>query len=338
MTLSKEIWAILATILFLGLGTLVLYEVHAVKARQDAIETQIVAQKQLADNITRAMETWATKADLQALATASNTNLQAIQQDLATLNSSLTAMNVATATSTAQNLTNQGSTSVVKPTTPPPAPPTVTCDGKQISCPNQDPNGYLSTTQQYTLNEDFGTLKVPFGTVSFNGSTNKPWSETIPVRQYQMVTVLGTDENQRISAYNQLSINVNGHNTAVPITSSQIKQIYPAAKFSWLNPRLYLGADAGLTVNNLPIQAAGGPNLNVQVMSYGRYKTQPDLSVLQLGVAYDIPSKKIDFMLRPIAYNIGQHLPLMNNLYLGPALHVGTTGAIAVTLGLSAGL
>lgn len=338
MTISTKILAILGTLLFLGLATFTLYEVHAVKTRQDAIEQQVVAQKQLADNITRAMETWATKADLQALAAASGTNLAAIQKDLEALNSSLTAMNVATATSTAQNVTNQGSTSVVKSTTPPPASPTVTCDGKQIPCPNQDPNGYLSTTQQYVLNEDFGTLKVPFGTVGFNGSTNKPWSESIPVRQYQMVTVLGTDENQRISAYNQLSIKVNGHTTTIPITSSQIKQIYPSAKFSWFNPRLHLGFDAGLTVNNLPIQAAAGPNLNVQVMSYGRYKTQPDLSILQLGAAYDIPSKKVDFMLRPFAYNVGQHLPLMNNLYLGPALHVGTNGAISVTLGLSAGL
>lgn len=338
MTLSTKILAILGTLLLLAGLTFTIYEVHAINARQDAIEQQVIAQKQLADNITRAMATWATKTDLEQLAKDSNTNLAAIQKDLSALNANLSAINVATATSTAQVASNIGSTNVIKSVMPNPTTPTVTCDGKQVSCPNQDPNGYLNTTQQLSLNEEFGSLKVPFGTVGFNGSTSTPWSVNLPARQYKLVTVLGTDENQRTIAYNKMTVNVNNKDYDVPITDSKIEQVYPSPKFTLFNPRLYLGFDAGITVNNLPVQSAAGPNLNLQVASYGQYKKQPDLSIVQLGVGYDMPNKQVDFLLRPISYNVGQHLPFMDNLYVGPALHLSTTGSVAVTLGAAAAL
>lgn len=325
--------------IFLGILGFTIYQAHAIGVRQAAIEEQVVASKQLADNINRAMATWATKADLEQFAKDSNTNLDAIKKDLATLNSNLTAINVITVHSSGQTASNLTSTDAIKdPNAAPPDAQTITCDGKEVSCPNIDPHGYQGTTQQLALNESFGEIKVPFGSVGFSASQAAPWSLDVKPREYKITTVLGTDENQRIMAYNKMTINTDNKDYEIPIANSEIKQEYPMPKMSWINPRLYLGADFGLTVNTLPIKGEAGPNLAIQLASYGQYKNQPDLSIAQIGIQYDIASKKPDFLLRPISYNIGKHLPLMNNLYIGPAIHVNTESDVSITLGIAAAL
>lgn len=330
-TSTKILLAILAVLIVVGLGVGI-YQLHMIGVRQTAIESQIVQQKELADGITRAMATWATKADLEQFAKDSNTNLDVIKSDLAKLNASVVAINVSTANSTGQSGNHIPSTGETK--IPDSKPPTVICDGKEIPC--ADPYGYQSTVQQLSLNERFSTIQVPFGKVGFTASQKEPWSIDVLPRQYNSVTVLGTDENQRIYAYNKFTIHVDNKDYDVPVTTSQIKQEYPMPKFTLLNPRLYLGFDVGLNVASM--QGVVGPSLNLQLSSYGKYKTQPDLSIAQVGVSYDAVGKKPNFLLTPISYNIGQHIPLMNNLYVGPFVGVNTSGNVSVGLGIHAGL
>jgi hypothetical protein len=333
MSLSTKILIWLGVIVTLGALGFIIYNQHQISAKQLAIESQVIAQKQLVDGIVRSQSSWATKDDIDKFTKDNGINLKAIQEDLDKLHSEVSAVNVAVADSYGQHVGNLPSTSTGPSNPKPPAP--VTCkDG--TPCPNTDPFGYLTKQQNLALNEDFGTLKVPFGSVGFSAWQQSPWSIDIKPRDYHVSTVIGTDENQRMSVYNKFVVEVDGKKYDVPIKTATTEQVYPDAKFSWWNPRAFLGANGSVGVN--PVQGEFTPSLSLQIMSYGRYKTQPDFSVLQAGVGYGTVSKRPQVVVTPFAYNIGKHIPFMNNTYIGPVISVGTDGNVFLGGGLSVGL
>ncbi len=332
LNLTSKIAIFVGGVLLFIMGSVIIWKQFQISTRQDAIEQQVVAQKELAEGITRAMAQYATKKDIEDFAKESNVNLKLIKDDLDKLNASVTAINHVVVVSKPQTGTNVPSTGTTPGENPPAIPPT----GMY-----HDPYGYQQNVQKLTLNEQFlGTTdtvaSVPFGEVGFSAWKDKPWSYNVSSREYKVTTVLGTDENQRQYAYNKFAIAVNGKEHAVAINSSTFKQEYPMPKFSFFNPRLYLGVDAG--VNVVKMRGEVSPNVSVQLMSYGRYKTQPDLSILQVGVGYGIDTKLPNVSLAPVMYNVGKHLPLMNNLYVGPSVHVNTSGDVGIMGGIRVGL
>jgi hypothetical protein len=338
MTLAAKILISLGALAIAGMIAIILYNQHQLAAQQTAIQTQLVATKQLADNINRAMGTWATKADLDAFAKDNDLNLQVIKDDLATLNASVTAISQVSVASNPQVANNIGSTSTTTatPAPNPNPPPTVTCNGNQIPCPTQDPFGFLSNRQVLHIDEQFPDTKVPVGDVGFSAWQQKPWDINIQPRQYNATTVLGTDENNKQYAYNKFTIKVGDKEYPVKISNNTFMQEYPTATFSWWNPRLYLGADGSINLSSLHGEAT--PGLHVSFMSYGQYKTQPDLAILQVGAGYGIDSHHPQLVITPASYNIGKFIPLMNNLYVGPSAQVDTTGNVGVGVGFRVGM
>jgi hypothetical protein len=73
-------------------------------------------------------------------------------------------------------------------------------------------------------------------------------------------------------------------------------------------------------------------------MSYGRYKNQPDFTVLSVGGAYEFDAKRPAVVVTPFTYNVGKHLPLMNNTYIGPSLTLDTKQNFSVMAGVTVGL
>jgi hypothetical protein len=195
----------------------------------------------------------------------------------------------------------------------------------------------MKAQQNLALNEDFGSVKVPFGQVGFSAWQQKPWSIDIPQRDYNVATVVGTDENQRQYFYNKFSMTTGGKTYDIPIKSATTKQEYPSPKWSWWNPRLLMGLDGGVNITN--VKGEFTPSVNVGIMSYGQYKTTPDFSILEVGVGYGVVNKTPQVIVTPVAYNIGKNLfsPLMNNTYIGPSLQVGTDGSLGVGGGLRVG-
>lgn len=340
MTLTTRIMIWCGIIVFVGLLSTIVYQQIQINKQQNAIQTSIIEQKQLIDGIVRAQSTWATKDDVKSVLSANGVNasaLDAIQKDMASLKETLTAANIATANSRGQVATNIATTTVGPKNPTPTDPVTVACpSGGSVTCPNNDPFGYQLNEQDLALSEDFTSLKVPFGTVKFSAWQEKPWSVDIKPREYDVVNVIGTDENQRISVYNKFSVKVDDKQYEIPIVKAETQQIYPSPKWSWFNPRLYAGAETGINVSH--VEGSFTPDVSLQIMSYGRYKTQPDLSVLQIGGGFDTVNKVPELVITPVSYNIGQHLPLMNNLYLGPSLQLGTNGSVIVGAGLKVGL
>jgi hypothetical protein len=319
-------------IITIGTLALIVYKQHQILAQQTAIQTQIVAQQTLVDGIVRSQSQYATKDDIQQFAKSNDINIQAIQDNLNTLNAKLIAINVVHANSTAQTQTNVASTGTGGHN-PTPATGATCVNG---TCPSQDPFGYQATQQNLALNEDFGKLQVPFGTVGFSAWQQKPWSTNIVPRAYNIDTVIGADTNQRTYVYNKLNIVVDNKTYEIPVTGTT-KQVYPIATFSWWNPRLIMGLDGVWNISHM--NADISPSISVGIMSWGQYKTNPDFSILELGLGYEAINKTASVVITPFAYNIGKKIlgNFAPNTYIGPSLQIGTNGSLGAAAGLRIG-
>jgi len=323
MSLSTKILIWLGGIVLVGALGFIIFKQIENSNRQLAIETQMVEQKQLIDGIVRSQSQWTTKADLEKYITDSGVNLKAIKDDLDKLHAEVNAVNVIVASSIGQHGTNIATN---------PGPP----NPNPIDPKNPDPYGYMKAQQNLALNEDFGTIKVPLGSVGFSAWQEKPWNIDIKARDYQVATVVGLDENQRSYFYNKFTVKVDNKEYDIPIKTAITKQEFPEAKWSWWNPRLFLGVDGGVGLT--PVRGEFTPSLDVGIMSYGRYKTQPDFSVLQVGAGYGTISQRPQLIVTPVMYNVGKNIPLMNNAYIGPSLHIGTDGNVGLMGGLRVAL
>jgi len=333
MTLQTKIIIAIASILTCGALAFIIYNQIQIKAQQTQIQTSLVAQQQLIDGIVRSQSQYATKEDIDAFAKTNGINLKAIQDNLDKLGAQVASINVITTNSNAQNGSGIPSTNT-GPSNPNPPPPVPCVNG---TCPNTDPFGYQKTQQNLALNEDFGTIKVPLGTVGFSAWQQNPWDVHISQRDYQVDTVVGVDENQRQYFYNKFNVVVDGKPYEIPIKTGSTKQEVPGAKFSFWNPRLLVGLDGGVGLN--PVRGEFTPSVNLGIMSYGQFKTTPDFSVLEVGVGYGTVSQRPQLVITPVAYNIGKNLfsPLANNTYIGPSLTVGTDGNVGINAGLRVG-
>lgn len=327
MSLLNKILIFVGAILLIGGIGFMVYKLNEISTRQTAIETSLVAQKELADNIMRSQAQYATKDDIDKFIAASNVNLKAIQSDLDKLHAEVNSVNVVTVGSTGQVATNVPSTTT-GPTNPNPIDPA-----------KPDPFGYMKNQQKLTLNEDFSGIEVPIGDVGFSAWQEKPWSLNVAPRQYKMVNVVGLDENQRSYFYNKFTVNVNNKDYDVKITSAETKQEFPTAKFSFWNPRLFLTAGGGISFTQAPIQGSANAGVTVGIMSYGKYKTNPDISILQIGAAYQTGSQRPAVIINPVSFNIGGLLPqgLANNTYIGPSIQLDSAGNVVAGGNLSLG-
>jgi hypothetical protein len=332
MSTLNKVLITLGIIVTLGLLSFIVYQQHQISSKQDAIEKQVVLQKELNDKIVRAQAEYATRKDLENFIKNSGADLKEIQKDLNKLSADIVSANKVVVNSDGFKGDHIASSTTTNSNQNPTLP--ICKDG--TVCPNVDPYGYLTKQQNLKFTEAFGKDQVPIGEVGFSSWQDKPWNLNLSPRQYQLVTVVGEDENQRQYYYNKFSIRVDGKNYDVKINSSQTKQEVPEAKFSFWNPRLFLGVDGGLNLNQF--KGEWGPSLSVGLMSYGQFKNIPDFSILQLGLGYGVVENKLEVLFTPFAYNIGKHLPLTNNLYLGPSLIVDSSGHYSIMGSIRVGL
>lgn len=326
--LLTKILITIGGILLIGALGFIIYNQVQIKNQQTAIQSSIVAQQQLVDGIVRSQSQYATKEDIAKFASDNNVNLKAIQSNLDSLNAQVASINVFVASSNGQHGTNIPS---VKPG---PSNPT---NPNPVDPKNPDPFGYMKAQQNLALNEDFGAVKVPFGKVGFSAWQEKPWSIDISPREYNVATVVGTDDHERQYFYNKFTMKVDGKDYDIPIKTATTKQEVPSATWSWWNPRLLMGIDGSVNITN--VKGEFTPHIGVGIMSYGQYKTTPDFSILEVGVGYGTINKTAEVVVTPVAYNIGRNLfsPLMNNTYIGPSLSIGTDGSIGAGAGVRVG-
>lgn len=330
--LNKVLIGIGALLLLCALG-FIIYKQNEISTRQQTIETSMVKQKELVDGTMRSQNEYATKADIDKMITDNGVSLKAIQDDLKTLHAEITAANTISVVSTGQKVGNLPS-SHVGPANPNPTTNIV------------DTYGYFSKAQLLDLHENFEGTQVPIGQVGFSAWQQSPWNISILPRDYKVTNVIGTDENNRTYVYNKVVVNAGGKDYNVKITSAETKQEFPDAKWNFWNPKLFLGADGGVSIQTTPPLPGSGsivsgqfvPSLSFGFISYGRYKPNPIFSVAQIGLGVGVVDRKPELVVTPIAYNLGQKLPFISNTYIGPSVTVGTSGAIGILVGMRIGL
>jgi hypothetical protein len=335
---EKPLWhkiAVITAIIILigGLLAIIKWQ-HDVLLSQK--ETNITEMKQLRDDIVRAQSQYIDKKDLEEFAKNSNIDFGPIKEDLNKLNAQIKGISNIIINTPGYIGNNLSSTSVTNRIPDGSKLLSVKCpDGIDIECP--DPFGYQTHIQHFILNEPLENKNnIPFGEVGFKVWEKSPWDLKIYPRSYSVTSVLGEDENGKHYTYYKFSIITNGQSYPIKITDAKFVEEKPEAKFRF-SPRLYLATDLGTYIYPT-VQWEISPNLQISLFSYGKTKVNPAWTFLGLGVGYGSQTKTITGILSPISYNIGQHLPFMQNLYIGPSIEINSTGGLAILAGLRVGL
>ena len=98
---------------------------------------------------------------------------------------------------------------------------------------------------------------------------------------------------------------------------SWAKRKIKTKKFRW-NPNLNLGLTAGSELIS--------PIIGISLFSYGR--TEIDNDFLFLNVYTGGNTNSATLGVSPIQYNIGNHLPLINNTFIGPSIGLSNDGTV----------
>lgn len=311
---------ITGTILLIGSLLFVIKVQYDSINRLKVIESSIIESKKLQDEIMRSQSSFATAKDLETIIKQQDMNIKTIKEDLAKFDAKIKGVNTVNVVSSGKKETNVASSS----TTP------------QNTNITEDKYSYLNNGQKLKLDEPFSDkINVPIGNVEFSAWKQNPWSINIYPRQYSTTTVLGLDSDGRHYAYSKSQITVNGKSYTLPITDAKLVEEFPSPSFTF-NPRLYLSLNGGVLIN--PPQLETIPNLYLSLFSYGQTKINPTWSFLGIGLGYEINKRNPTFILSPVNYNVAKHLPLVDNLYVGPTVSVDTNRNIGITFGLSAAL
>jgi len=320
---------ILTLIVLLGI---IKTQYDTIKSQEAMVEKTMVEFKELKDGTVRAQAQYTQ--DLEKFAKQSKINLDPIQNDIQSLNAKIVGIStILTSTPgfVGQNLGSSGTKPRDKPTVT-----TVPCpSGGEVVCP--DVFGYQSNVQTLSLTEPFqNNLQIPLGQVEFKAWEAKPWNLTIMPRSYSVTTILGQDEDGRHYNYHKFEIKTGGKSYTVPISESKFIEQLPEAEFRF-SPRIYLGIAAGARVYP-ELQPEIAPNVGVALFTYGQTKTNPDFTFLHLGASYNSQSNTAGIMVTPVTYNLGQHIPLIDNLHLGPAVTLDTELGVTVSGNVLVGL
>lgn len=321
---TKLILAGVILLLLAGLLLIIKYQ-HDLLKKQDEISSSLVEQKQLADNIVRAQAQYLTKKDLEKFAKDVDIKLDPIKRDLDNFDAKIEGISYLSVISIGSSETKLPSNNTI------PKPP----DEPGVDPKNPDPFKYMSNTQVLNLSEPFSDKSVPWGQVKFSAWRKNPWDLDVYEREYTVVNVLGVDENDRHYVYSKFSIETNGKKYDLKINEAKFVEEYPSSSFRF-NPALFLGLDGGVYLKNPDWEVT--PNLQMALFSYGRTKRTSDWTFLGVGAGYQINNDTFSLMMSPVNYNVGQHLPLVNNIFVGPSLSYDFKSNFSVSLGMRVGL
>jgi len=179
---------------------------------------------------------------------------------------------------------------------------------------NEDPNKTFDQTLVYikdSNNNDFPIAHVLYN--PFLDTEDKWTTRTYPIKFTSQIA-LGESKDRK-DAYVQLWMEnddieeYKGKKFPVNIKDVEWIESPPKDKRFMFNPRLSLGASIGTDIY---------PNLGVSLFSFGRTNRDIDWSFLRIGLGGN--DNSLFTQLSPLEYNIGCHIPLVENLFCGPII------------------
>lgn len=251
-------------------------------------------------------------------------NLDIISRDLDALNAKMRGFNVVQVKTPGFNYQGLPSTSTSKPGIP--INSTIECIDNKC----QDTFGYLGERQHFKLFEPFNNnLQIPFGDISFDAWKKNPWNFKVLPRTYQVVTIISEQGSElQPIVHNQFMISTNDQNYLLPISKNETVFIEKNKSFRF-KPNLFLGVGTGVNINDQS-SAEVTPFAEVSLFEYGKDNFNPTWTFVGLSAGYNSVEQSMSVGISPVSYNLGEPLPLVNNLYLSPMLGFSTDQSISI--------
>jgi len=329
-TIVTVVGVVMAILLILAIGGLLkkLFDENA------KLRTEIIEFKQLTDGLVHASTKWATKADLEEKLKDMLTkeDRKALQKDLGELRATLVAVGKTVGSlgrkiSDLEKSTSEG----------PPNPDVERCpDGRVI-----DTYGYTKAPQNKELT-DVNTAPLAF--VTFDAAKDKPWKYSVYERQFYLSTAVARQDNGQFIFYHTLNYSVpekSNEKHRIKLTSSEYLQVPESRKMFWWNPLLDVGAFVGANIHSFTIgpgRSDGvfsfGAELGISFSSYGYTKADNLWRLFRVGLGYDAERRAGHLSFSPAAFNIGDPLPLLTNLWVYPYVGIDSGGGVLLGGGI----
>lgn len=181
---------------------------------------------------------------------------------------------------------------------------------------------FTQVSREASNGESFPTADVYY---SPNLDSDNRWTiNTHPLKFYTTVV-----ETETKDGFSNRYVELNVENRRIPSLRGKLFPI-KIDDFVWekkeikdksfdFNPRLGFGA----TCTNEGIY----PNIGISLFSYGR--TYRDINFRFLTIAAGGDDDKLSLGLTPVSYNLGEFIPLVENLFLGPNVSINTDNDIS---------
>ena len=175
-------------------------------------------------------------------------------------------------------------------------------------------------------------VEIPLGWAMFfpNREPEKQWKTGIYPLEYYLKIIQTEQKTGQMNTYAEAWVETDQpkeyKDTKFPLTIKEMefKQEKKSNKefFLWA-PHLNLNLDYSFS-STLDNNIAGG--LSFSTMGYGITKNDLDWKFLEFG--FNTNGKDFTLKLSPFSYNIGRHIPLISNTFLGPFVGFGSDGAV----------
>lgn len=321
ISLKAALWIGGVGLLILLAPAVILLIQNAQLKKQNAslIENVTIGQKALTDSLLRAESKIAsTQEDLTDFADQNQLDIEAIRDDLKTLDATLAAIAI----------TEGGTTTIVKnyykadDSTPSDIEvPKCKEDGRPI-----DVWGHTKSVEAIDL-EDSNGMKV--AKASFEAAKERPWSSKVYGIRYKVLNSIGRQQNGRLVLHTELTAEnpeaQPGETFRIKSVSSQMLELpAPRASFDAWDPKLYLAVNLGLVVRP-EIDFSASFALGFSIMSYG------DWRFIGVTAGYDAYQNNLRASLIPVLYNLGSPMPFLSDLWI--FLDVGWSPMEEVSIG-----
>jgi hypothetical protein len=331
----NSIATVVGVVLVMGLLVVGYFAWKKLTEENAHLRSEVVEFKKLTKTLVRSSNKWVTrdnfKAQMRDLLT--KEDFKALENDMDNLDSRLTAVG-RTVGSIKRKVSELESSDREGPE-----------NSKVVKCDD----GKLVDVHEYTKKPQIKELKdsnmAPVAEVEFDASKKKPWKYDVYRRDHKLVTIVGKKESGQLTFHHKLEYSVPGKDPKkiyrINLLSSDYIQMSLKNRMFWFNPILDLNFFAGGRVYGF----ADGPghpesivslgvDLGLSLSSYGETRINSWFRLFRIGAGYNIERRAAHFSFAPFAFNIGEPLPLLTNLYLTPQISVDTAGGFSVNLGI----
>lgn len=210
-------------------------------------------------------------------------------------------------------------------------------EGKSV----EDPNAYeLKFIEKRFTDGKGNEQEVPVAWAMYypNRPEDKRWKVAAEPLEYHTIVVQSEQKDGQVNTQLESWAWNTRTKEKIPmkIELAEFKQVKKNDKeFFWWAPRLSLNVDLGVGTSSLPDEssdfiAAGG--LSFSVMGYGRTTNDLTWRFLDFGISTNGDTTYGKFT--PFTYNVGEVLPLVNNMFVGPFVGYSFSGENEWIVGL----